>query len=299
MQAPDLRKVLTDADTQGIAIAHFNVSDLVFLKAVFSSAQELNVPILVGVSDGERKFIGVRQISALVQSLRDEFSFPIFLNADHTHSLSGVIDAANAGFDLIVFDASALSLEENIKRTREAVEAAKSINPAILIEGELGNIGTGSSIHDNVPESSKNLTDATDAKRFVEATGIDLLSPAVGTMHGMLQSMLKGQQKKHLNISRIEEIKRATRIPLTLHGGSGTDDEDFRKAISAGITVVHINTELRVAWRRGLEQGLTDQPQEIVPYKVLQPALDSVKQVARARMELFSGTGNSVSRAVA
>jgi fructose-bisphosphate aldolase class II len=87
----------------------------------------------------------------------------------------------------------------------------------------------------------------------VEATGVDILAPAVGNMHGMLRSMVRGEAKKHLDIERIAEIKRAARVPLTLHGGSGTDDDDFRRAINAGINIVHINTELRVAWRRGLE----------------------------------------------
>jgi fructose-bisphosphate aldolase class II len=118
------------------------------LKAVFSAARELNVPVLVGASDGEREFMGVRQIAALVRSLREKFDFPIFLNADHTHSLPKAVQAAKAGFDAIVFDLSALPLEQNARQTKEAVEALKTINPAIVVEGEIGDIGTGSEIHD-------------------------------------------------------------------------------------------------------------------------------------------------------
>jgi fructose-bisphosphate aldolase class II len=118
------------------------------LKAVFSAARELNVPVLVGASDGEREFMGARQIAALVRSLREEFDFPIFLNADHTHSLPKAVQAAKAGFDAIVFDLSALPLEQNARQTKEAVEALKTINPAIVVEGEIGDIGTGSEIHD-------------------------------------------------------------------------------------------------------------------------------------------------------
>src|SRR5262249_52910512 len=158
-------------------------------KAVFASAQELKVPVLVGASEGEREFMGVRQVAALVRSLREEFDFPIFLNADHTHSLEKALEAAKRGFDAIVFDASAIPCEENVRQTKEAVEALKSINPAILVEGEIGDIGTGSEIHEEAPDLAKGLTTPAQAKQYVESTGIDILAPAVGNMHGMLQSM--------------------------------------------------------------------------------------------------------------
>jgi fructose-bisphosphate aldolase class II len=283
-----LREVLAQAQEKGVAIGHFNVADLVLLKAVFTSAQELNVPVLVGASDGEREFMGVRQIAALVRSLRDEFNFPIFLNADHTHSLATAVEAARAGFDAVVFDASALPFEQNVRQTREAVHALKAINPAILVEGEIGDIGTGSEIHEEAPDLSKGLTTPEEAKRYVESTGVDVLAPAVGNMHGMLRSMVAGETKKRLDIKRIAEIKSAAGVLLTLHGGSGTDDEDFRKAIAAGINIIHINTELRVAWRRGLENGLAKHKDEVVPYRILSSAVESVKQVAESRLRLFN-----------
>lgn len=283
-----LREVLAQAQQKGVAIGHFNIADLVLLKAVFTAAQKLNVPVLVGASDGEREFMGVRQIAALVRSLREEFNFPIFLNADHTHSLATAAEAAKAGFDWIVFDASALPFEQNVRQTREAVDALKAINPAIMVEGEIGDIGTGSEIHEEAPDLSKGLTTPEQAKRYVESTGVDVLAPAVGNMHGMLRSMVKGETKKRLDIKRIAEIKSATSVLLTLHGGSGTDDEDFRNAIAAGINVIHINTELRVAWRRGLENGLAKQKDEVAPYKILSSAVESVKQVADSRLKLFN-----------
>ena len=95
---------------------------------------------------------------------------------------------------------------------------------------------------------------------------MDILAPAVGNMHGMLQSMVRGRNEETVGYERIASIKRAARVFPTLHGGSGTDDEDLRKAIAGGINIVHINTELRVAWRRGLEQGLAKQPTEVTPY---------------------------------
>jgi len=284
----NLRDALQRAQQRGTAIGHFNIADSVQLKAVLAAAQELNVPVLVGVSEGEREFIGVRQIAALVRSLREELDFPIFLNADHTHSLPNAVAAAKAGFDAIVFDLSALPLEENVRQTKEAIEVLKSINPGILVEGEIGDIGTGSEIHDAPPDLSRGLTTPEEAKQFVESTRVDILAPAVGNMHGMLKSMIRGQTKKHLDIPRIAKIKSAARVPLTLHGGSGTDDEHFGSAIAAGINIIHINTELRVAWRRGLEEGLAKQPNEVVPYKILPFAVESVKQVVRSRLRLFN-----------
>src|SRR5262249_1712911 len=150
-----------------IAIGHFNVADLVLLKAVVGAARELNVPVLVGASEGERDFIGTRQLSAVVKSLRDEFDFPIFLNADHTHSLAKALEVARAGFDAVVFDLSTLPFEENVRQTREAVEALKSINPAMLVEGEIGDIGSGSDIHDDAPGPARSLTTASEARHFV------------------------------------------------------------------------------------------------------------------------------------
>jgi fructose-bisphosphate aldolase class II len=190
-----LRDALEQAQRNGVAIGHFNIADSVQLNAVFACARELNVPVLVGVSEGEREFIGVPQVAALVRSSRDEFEFPIFLNADHTHSLPNAVAAAKAGFDAIVFDLSALPFEENVRRTREAVGVLKSINPEILMEGEIGDIGTGSEIHDEAPDLAKGLTTPMEAKQYVESTGVDVLAPAVGNMHGMLRSMVRGQTK--------------------------------------------------------------------------------------------------------
>ena len=282
-----LRDVLKQAQNDGKAVAHFNVSDLVLLRAVFSAAQELKAPVIVGASGGEREFIGTRQLAAVVQSLRAEFDHPLFLNSDHTHSLSDALEAAKAGFDLIGFDASALPFEENIRATREVVTAVKAINPGILVEGEIGDIGTGSAIHESAPDLSKGLSTPEEAVRFVESTGVDIVAPAVGNMHGMLKSMVQGDARKRLDLARIAAIKAATRSFMTLHGGSGTDDGDFRKAIGAGINIVHINTELRLAWRGALEKSLREQPDEVVPYKILGPIVESVKQIARARIILF------------
>ena len=284
----DLKLTLKRAEDNGVAVAHFNVSDLAVLKAVSSSARELNVPVIIGVSEGERDFVGVRQIAALIRSIREEFDFPIFLNADHTHSLAKAIEAAKAGFDAVAFDGSAHPMEENAAMTRKAVEELKAINPKILVEGEIGDIGTGSEIHDTAPDLSKSLTTPEEAAQFVKATGVDILAAAVGTQHGMFR-VAPGQAPPHLNIDLIGKIKAGTGVFLTLHGGSGTADDEFTRAIAAGMSIVHINTELRMAWREGLEKGLAERPGDVVPYRILPYAVDAVKQVALARMRLFNG----------
>jgi len=140
-----------------------------------------------------------------------------------------------------------------------------------------------------MPDLSKSLTTPEEARQFVAETGIDILAPAVGSMHGMSRSMVQGASKQHLNIERIAAIKESAKVPLTLHGGSGTDDDDFRRAIAAGIAIVHINTELRVAWRQGLQGSLAAHPDEVVPYKLLPPVVASVKEVVESRLKLFNG----------
>jgi fructose-bisphosphate aldolase class II len=284
-----LQDALELAQRNHVAIGHFNVADLALLKAVSMASRELHVPVLVGLSEGEREFVGVRQIAALAQSLREEFDCPIFLNADHTHSLAKAVTAAKAGFDAIVFDLSGLSLKQNMRQTKEAVEALKSINPSILVEGEVGDIGSGSEIHKENPTLANGLTTPMQAKEFVESTGVDILAPAVGNRHGMLEAMVHGKVRKRLDIQRIAQIKHATQLPLTLHGGSGTDDEDLRNAIAAGINIIHINTELRIAWRHGLEASLAKHPDEVAPYKILPFVVETVKRVVTSRLTLFNG----------
>jgi len=284
-----LRDVLAGLEKEGAALGHFNVADHVLLKAVVAAAVQNKLTVLIGASEGEREFFGARQLAALVKTQREESDVPIFVNADHTHSLAKALEAAKAGFDCVGIDFSALPFEENVARTKETVQAIRAVNPAILAEGEIGNIGTGSEIHETAQGDPKTLTTPVEARQFVDATGIDILAPAVGNMHGMLKSMVQGKAKKHLDIPRIKQIKQAAGVFLTLHGGSGTEDQHFRNAIAAGINVIHINTELRVAWRQSLQESLARDPNEVVPYKILRPVVDAVKEVVSSRLRLFHG----------
>jgi len=173
----NLKEYITEAEEEKIAIGHFNISDTVGFWAVVNAAKKMNLPVIIGVSEGERDFIGVKQVKALMDTARAE-GLPIFLNADHSYSIERVEEVVNAGFDACIIDGSDKSFEENSKLTKNAVVEAKKINPNVLMEGELGFIGKSSSIWKEIPDGSQsNLTKPEEAKEFVEKTGIDLFAP--------------------------------------------------------------------------------------------------------------------------
>lgn len=283
-----LRESVVEAQQKKVAIGHFNISNTEGLWGVFRAAQALSVPVIIGVSEGERDFIGVPQAAALVKSLRDEFNYPIFLNADHTYSFHKVKEVIDAGFDSVIFDGAKLSFEENIKQTIECVKYARSVGRDVLIEGELGYIGQSSKVLDEIPEgvdlSEKALTDPAKAKEFVEATGVDMLAPAVGNFHGML----RGGVDPKLNIPRVKEIADSTGIPLVLHGGSGNSEDDFTAAIGGGCAIVHINTEIRVAYKQALMKSLSENPDEVAPYKILRPAVQAIQELVEKKLRVFN-----------
>jgi len=279
---------IKDAAARKVAIGHFNISNLEALHGIFNAARALNLPIMIGVSEGERDFVGVREAAALVKSLREQYNYPIFLNADHTYSFERVKEVVDAGYDEVIIDGSKLSLDENIALTKKCVEYARAKNPGMLVEGELGYIGTSSKVLDAIPEgvdlSPEALTKPEDAARFVKETGVDLLAPAVGNIHGMLRF----SKDPRLDIARVKAIREAAGVPLVLHGGSGTVDEDFVSAIENGMAIVHINTEIRVAFKKGLQEGLAAMPDEVAPYKYLAQSVKEVEAVVSARLKLFN-----------
>lgn len=283
-----LKEVINDAQKRGIAIGHFNISELGALKAIAEVAAELKVPVIIGTSEGEREFIDVHDAVALVWDLREKHDQEIFLNADHTHSLEKVKEAMEAGYDAILFDGGKLPLEENIKQTKEVVDYVKSKNKNILVEGELGYIGSGSTIRKELPTGAaikpEDLTKPEEAAQFVKETGVDLLAPAVGNIHGMFANA----PEPALDIERIRAIKKAAKVPLVLHGGSGNTDADFLAAMDAGVSIIHISTELRVAWRKGMEEDFKKNPDEVAPYKLMATSIDEMKKVLYNRLKLFN-----------
>lgn len=277
-----LKEYVQEASDKKIAIGHFNISNIEGLWAIFNAARKVGVPVIIGVSEGERDFIGTKQVVALVKSLREEYEYPIFLNADHTYSFERVKEAVDAGYDSVIFDGAKLPIEENIKLAKQCREYAKFTNPKMLVEAELGYIGQSSKEMDKVPDGVQ-MTSAEEAKSYVDQTRVDMFAPAVGNVHGII---LSGEPA--LNIERIAEIKAATGVPLVLHGASGNSDEDIRKAIQAGINIVHINTEIRVAYRDALQKFVKENPKEVAPYKIMKDSVAAMEVVVEKKLRLFS-----------
>lgn len=284
-----LREYVAEAQKSKTAIGHFNIANLEMLHGIFNSAKKLNVPVIIGVSEGERDFVGVKVAVALVKSLREENNFPIFLNADHTYSFERVKEAIDAGYDSVIFDGTELPFDENVAETKKCVEYARSCGRDVIVEAELGFIGKSSKVLEEIPAGVKIteefLTKPDEARKFIELTGADMLAPAVGNIHGML----KGGVDPALNIERIKEISKTTGIPLVLHGGSGGSVEDFKGAIASGVAIVHISTELRVAYRKALQISLQEDLEQVAPYKYLKPIVLAVQKIVEEKLRLFNG----------
>lgn len=278
-----LKEYIKEAEEKCVAIGHFNISNLEAFHGIYNAAKKLNVPVIIGLSEGEEDFVGRNEAIGIIREVRTKENFPIFLNADHHYTFERAKLAIDAGFDSVIIDAANLSFEENVKITKQCVEYARSVNRAVLVEAELGFIGSGSNIKDAIPEGAGILTKTEDAKNFVELTGVDMLAPSVGSIHGMIKS-----GKPHIDEKLVVEIKKATNIPLVLHGGSGLRDVDFTNAIKAGISIIHINTEIRLAYDEALKKSLLENPNETTPYKILQPAVDAIEKVVYERLKLFN-----------
>ncbi len=267
------------------ALGHFNFSEDDALRAIVQAAFNLKAPIFVGTSEGERQHVGLKEAIYLVKAFREEFNIPIFLNADHTKSFEGIVAAVDAGYDAILADFSALPFEENIKLTKQSVEYAKSKNPDIIVEGELGYVRGESKIQEVIEIKSEDLTKPEEAGQFVKETGIDMLAPAVGNIHGIVTKSVES-----IDVLRISDIKKAIgeNVYLVLHGGSGLSESDFKNAIDAGISMVHINTEIRVAFTKTLRKTLEEMPKETTPYKILMPSVEAMKKVIEEKLKIFN-----------
>lgn len=296
------REHIQDAVRGGYAIGHFNVSNIEGVWAIARASRKISeeigerVPVIVGLSEGERDFLGLKQIVAVVKSIREEWSehgeeYPIFINADHTYSYDRVVEAIDAGCDSVIFDGTELPFEKNVEIAKQSVAYAHDVKEKtgrdILIECELGFIGKSSKVLEGIPEgvkiSDEYLTKPEEAVRFVELTGVDMLAPAVGNMHGML----KGGIDPALNTGRVKEIHDATQVPLVLHGASGNSAQDIQRSIDGGVAIVHVNTELRVAYRNALAQAIAENPKEMTPYKLSLPARDAMETVVEEKIRIF------------
>lgn len=281
-----LRETIADYKARGVALAHFNFSDSNQLRAIADAAKETGLPVIVGLSEGERDYFGFSLANALVTRYR-EMGVSIFLNADHTYSTELVQRAITVGADSVVVDGAKLGFEENLLMLTTCVKYARASGRDIIMEGELGYIGQSSKPLDELPEgvTLENLTTVEDAVRFVRESGIDCFAPAVGNVHGML----KNAKEPKLHPDRVKEIAEATGVPLVLHGASGNTEEEILECIKAGVAIVHINTELRVMYRKALENSLGANAQEVAPYKYLTPVVNELKDYVAHKLRIFAG----------
>ncbi len=280
-----LRDVVEEYKQKGAALGHFNISDSNQLRAIALAAKETNLPAIIGLSEGEREYFPLSHVRALVTILQAE-GVPLYLNADHTYSLEKAKRAIDDGVDSLVIDGANLSMEQNILLVRQVVSYARSSSRDIVIEGELGYIGSSSKQLDSLPEgvTIDNLTTPEDAKEFVANTGVDCFAPAVGNVHGMLTNA----QEPRLHPERVKEISVALGLPLVLHGASGNTKEDIQACIKAGVTIVHINTELRVMYRDRLYDSIRSNSGEVAPYKFLELAVTKMKEYVADKLKVFA-----------
>jgi fructose-bisphosphate aldolase, class II len=281
-----LKEALTEAQEAGRALGHFNFSDSTQFNAIIAAAERLGVPVAVGVSEGEGEFLGLSVAAALVSAAKAAGK-RVFLNADHSYTAARAKAAIDAGFDSVIIDGAKLPFEENVAMAKEVVAYARASGRDVLVEGELGYIGTSSKVMDELPDgvaiTEGDMTKPDEFMRFVEETGVDLMAPAVGNVHGIITS---GEPR--LSIARVKELAGVSTVPMVLHGGSGTADEDFRDAIKAGIAMVHINTEIRVAYRKGIEASLAKDAKEVAPYRFLAGGFEAVEKAVFERLSLFT-----------
>ena len=296
-----LNDFLKEAREKKQAIGHFNFATEDVLKAIVSAAKESGAPcVMVGTSEGEADFVGMKEAVALARAVADDFQYPVFLNADHFKSFEKSKEAIDAGYDSIIIDTSRLSLEENRAAAKQVVEYARSINPNISIEGELGYLKGSSEVQQKIEISTDDYSKPEEVADFIAQTGVDRMAVVFGNIHGIVKEVVSapttesvgvpteasGEEK--LDIDHFSKIVAAApNAYYVLHGASGLKDEDVRAAIQAGITNVHFNTELRVAYHDTLEKTMHDNPTETTPYKYLGPAAEEVKNLVLQKLALF------------
>ncbi len=261
----DLRYYLDKAKKGKWAMGQFNFSTLEQLRGIMRAAAKMKSPVILGTSEGEIRFLGIKEAVALVEILKLEYNVPAFLNLDHGKDLSLIKEAIDYGFSAVHFDGSSLSFDKNIKFAKKVAELGRK--NGLIVEGEI----------DDIVKAS--LTDPEQAKDFVKRTKIDTLAVAIGNVHGYYKDV-------RIDFNRLNQITKQINVFLALHGGSGISSQQIKKAVKTGINKVNVNTELRMAWRKGVLKGFGKK--EIKPYKVLPEATKVVQKKVEEKIKLFS-----------
>lgn len=290
----NLKYYLAKAQKEKWAIGQFNFSDLSQVKGIVWAAQTLKAPVILGTSEGESKFVGLAQAVAMRNIIRKETGLPIFLNLDHGKSFEYLKEAILAGYDMVHFDGSKLLLNDNIKVSKKVVDFAHG--KGVLVEGEVGRFGTDASkvYQEKFEIKEEDLTKPEQALEYLYKTAADMLAVSIGTFHGVDTN----GTSPGLRLEKLKEIannpaagKYGINVPLVLHGGSGTPQEDVKEAIKLGICKININTDLRVAFAKALKAEL--EKGEITPYKYLQEPINVVELITEQKIGLFGSQGKA------
>ena len=275
------------------AVGAFNIDNQETLIAVARAAQAKNAPVLVEVSDGEVKALGLENIRDMVDNYRAEYGIEMYLNLDHSPSVDDCKRAIDEGFEFIHIDISQAdhdaSAEQIIEMTKEVVEYAKFTGA--LVESEPHYFGGSSNVHtENIDyeEIKKTFSTPESAKAFVDATGIDTYAAAVGNLHG------KYPAPKQLDLDLLTKIRDSIDCQISLHGGSGTPLHYFEKAAKIGVSKININSDMRYVFRTSLEKALVDNPKEYAVVKLMPYVYDAVQRVVEEKIEAFGSAGKAL-----
>ncbi len=279
-----LREVLRPARAEGYAVAAFDCVEDVMVRAVLETAEALRAPAIIMCLESDIRGHGWAYVSGLVKAVARHHSIPVVLHLDHATELYPIRKALQLGFTSVMIDGSRLPFEENVELTRRAVELARPYGASV--EGELGYVGgmdlQATSCAENV------LTEPGEVARFIQQTGVDALAVSIGTAHGVYTSL------PSLHIGRLKELHAASTVPLVLHGGSGTPDDQVRQAVRHGIAKLNIYAECRMAMRRGMEQALAaTRREDPLPGDLFGPMRQCVAEVVRQKI-LLLGSQNRV-----
>lgn len=274
----NMNQMLKKAKEEHFAVPHFNINNFEWTKFILEECNELNIPVILGVSEGTVKYMGsylvvADMVKALVKSLN--IKIPVCLHLDHGSSLESCISAIDAGFSSVMIDGSRLPLEENIKITKEVVSYAHE--RGISVEAEVGHIGT---TEDNMTKEETNAT-LEDCQILYENTNIDALAAALGSVHGFYK------KEANLDFETMELINKSLPVPLVLHGGTGIPDDKIRMAISKGISKININTELQSVWSKAVRKYLLENEDVYDPRKIISSGEAAMKERISEIVTLF------------
>lgn len=287
------RHLMQRSRSQHFAVGAFNIDNQETLVAVARAAQKLRAPVMVEVSDGEAKALGLENIRDMVDNYRDEYGIEMYLNLDHSPTVIDCKRAIDTGFEFIHIDISQANheapLEEIIARTKEVVEYAAFTGA--LVESEPHYFAGSSNVHTEAidyEEIKKTFTTPDSAREFVEATGVDTFAAAIGNLHG------KYPVPKMLDLDLLERIREAIDCNISLHGGSGTPLHYFEEASAIGVSKININSDMRYAFRTTLEKVLAEKPDEYAVIKLMPPVYEAVQAVVEEKIIAFGSAGKAV-----